>query len=283
MGYADYGGDGAPLVLIHGLAGASINWMAVAPRLAGTHRVMAPDLIGFGHTPLAGRTAEVESNLELVARFVEEVAGGRALIVGHSMGGLLTLLLAAARPELVSAAVAVSAASPPGEACHPMPPEEEALLGLLLDDVEAGARLAHEHIASVGAKDLVERAFAYMCAREVGREILDAHIELEAERLGTSESTLAYLQAYRSLSESSDDFEAFDGVVRSIQVPMLVVHGLQDPVVPADNMLRAVRQRPDWEAAWLDGVGHNVQMEAPEEFLDAVVPFLDRNRTAVTA
>lgn len=283
VGYADFGGQGPTLVLVHGLAGAHINWMAVAPRLAEGYRVLAPDLVGFGRTPLAGREATVETNLEVLTRFVDEIAGGPALVVGHSMGGLLTLLLAASRPDLVKAAVLVSAASPPGDKTHPMPEEEENLLMLLLDDVEAGAAVAHAHIASVGPQAMVERAFAYMCARPVDKLILDAHIALEQHRLETTEATLGYLQAFRSLRGRGDDFETFDGAINAVTAPVLIVHGLQDPVVPADNMLRAARLRADWDAVWLDGVGHNVQMEAPEEFLAAVEPFLARNSARVTA
>jgi glycerol-3-phosphate dehydrogenase len=280
VGYADYGGEGRALVLVHGLAGAHINWMAVAPRLAESHHVLAPDLAGFGRTPLAGREATVETNLELLTRFVEEVAGGPAAVVGHSMGGLLTLMLAAARPELVLAGVAVSAASPPGDACHPMPPEEEALLQLLLDDLGAGAALAQAHAVSLGAEQLVAGAFAYMCARPVDPLLLAAHVKLEAERGTDTEAFLAYLQAYKSLRDRGDDFAAFDAVVGAVRVPMLIVHGLRDPVVPAENMLRVARARPDWDAVWLDGVGHNPQMEAPDEFLAAVTPFLARFTSA---
>jgi pimeloyl-ACP methyl ester carboxylesterase len=283
IGYADFGGDGPPLVLIHGLAGAHVNWMAVAPKLAESYRVLAPDLVGFGRTPLAGRESTVETNLDVVTRFVEEAAGAPALVVGHSMGGLLTLMLAASRPDLVAAAVAVSSASPPGDACHPMPAEEEALLTMLLDDLEGGAQLAQAHAASLGPQELVSRAFAYMCARPVDPLILEAHVALEAERGKVTDSFLAYLQAFKSLRGLGDDFETFDALIREITAPLLIVHGLQDPVVPADNMLRVARLRADWDAAWLDGVGHNVQMEAPDEFLAGVEPFLAKNAAAVTA
>jgi pimeloyl-ACP methyl ester carboxylesterase len=283
VGYADFGGRGPSLVLVHGLAGAHINWMAVGPKLAETYHVLALDLVGFGRTPLAGREATVETNLDVLTRFVEEIAGGPSLVVGHSMGGLLTLLLAATRPDLVTAAALVSAASPPGDKTHPMPEEEENLLTLLLDDVEGGAAVAHAHVASVGPQAIVERAFAYMCARPVDQLVLDAHIALEQDRIQTTESTLAYLQAFKSLRGRGDDFETFDAAINAVTAPVLIVHGLQDPVVPADNMLRAARLRADWDAVWLDGVGHNVQMEAPEEFLAALEPFLAAHAAPVTA
>jgi pimeloyl-ACP methyl ester carboxylesterase len=46
--YADYGGDGPPMVLLHGIGGSHINWMLVAPKLAERFHVYALDLIGFG-------------------------------------------------------------------------------------------------------------------------------------------------------------------------------------------------------------------------------------------
>ncbi|MGI9609095.1 MAG: alpha/beta fold hydrolase, partial [Acidimicrobiia bacterium] len=59
--YADYGGDGSPMVLVHGLGGSHLNWLHVAHRLAERHRVVAVDLAGFGLTPPAGRKATVQA------------------------------------------------------------------------------------------------------------------------------------------------------------------------------------------------------------------------------
>lgn len=275
--YADHGGAGRPLVLVHGLAGSHLNWMAVAPRLAEHHRVYALDLVGFGRTPLAGRSATLETNLELLTRFVEEVAGAPALVVGHSMGGLLTLQLAAARPDLVAAAVLVSAASPPGADAHAMPAEEEALIASLVEgDLAEVAPMAHAVVLAQGPEQLVDGAFAFMHRRPVAREIRDAHVAMEAERGQDPGTTLAYLQAYKDLRSRGDEFETFDAAVRAVRAPVLVVHGELDPVVPAANMRRAASLRPVWETLWLPGVGHGVQMEAPQEFLAAVIPFLSR-------
>src|ERR687886_1016756 len=110
--YLDFGGAGAPLVCVHGLGGAALNWMAVGPGLARSHRVLAPDMRGFGGTPLLGRSADVDANQRLLDRFVREVAGPSAILVGNSMGGLLSVLQAARQPETVQALVLANPALP---------------------------------------------------------------------------------------------------------------------------------------------------------------------------
>jgi pimeloyl-ACP methyl ester carboxylesterase len=94
--YLDYpAGSAAPAFLcLHGLGGSAVNFRAVAPRLRSRARVVAPDLLGHGRT-YAGRAGDggaVEANLDLIARFVDEVVGAPVVLVGHSLGGILALL-----------------------------------------------------------------------------------------------------------------------------------------------------------------------------------------------
>ena len=65
--YVDHGGQGSPLVLLHGLGGSRLNWMAVAPLLARSHRVFALEYIGHGLTPLAGRKANLAGHRRVAA------------------------------------------------------------------------------------------------------------------------------------------------------------------------------------------------------------------------
>src|SRR6185369_15192698 len=110
--FADFGGSGPSMVLVHGLGGSHVNWMAVGSALAAHARVLAPDLAGFGRTPLAGRSAHVHANHVLLARFVEEVVGGPVILVGNSMGGLIAMMEAARRPANVARLVLVGPAQP---------------------------------------------------------------------------------------------------------------------------------------------------------------------------
>src|SRR5438552_1214348 len=110
--YADFGGTGPTLVLVHGLGGSHVNWMAVAPALARDARVLAVDLAGFGRTPLGERSADVHANRILLDRFLEGVAAGPAVLVGNSMGGLVAMMEAALAPERVAGLVLVAPAQP---------------------------------------------------------------------------------------------------------------------------------------------------------------------------
>src|SRR5450631_1088817 len=112
--YVDHGGpaEGPLLVMVHGLGGSLVNWAALAPLLTGTCRVLALDLIGFGHTQAGTHSTSVTANQQMLARFLSEVAGGPVILVGNSMGGLITILQAAHHPESVTAIVLIDPALP---------------------------------------------------------------------------------------------------------------------------------------------------------------------------
>src|SRR5437016_6238042 len=110
--YADFGGTGPTLVLVHGLGGSHVNWLAVAPVLARRARVLAVDLAGFGRPPLGERSADVHANRVLLDRFLDAVAAGPAVLVGNSMGELVAMMEAALAPERVAGLVLVAPAQP---------------------------------------------------------------------------------------------------------------------------------------------------------------------------
>lgn len=84
--YLDFGGTGKPLLMVHGLGGSALNWMAVSPELAESYHTLALDLAGFGQTPLFNRSAAVGANADLVHKFIEQVIGEPALEVLDGIG-----------------------------------------------------------------------------------------------------------------------------------------------------------------------------------------------------
>jgi len=66
--YVDFGGEGRPLVMVHGLGGNALNWMDVGPSFAQHHHAVALDLAGFGQTPLYARSAALGANAQTFVR-----------------------------------------------------------------------------------------------------------------------------------------------------------------------------------------------------------------------
>ncbi|MGH7723578.1 MAG: alpha/beta fold hydrolase [Candidatus Dormibacteria bacterium] len=106
-------GDGPPLLLLHGLGGSGRYWAGLAPALAGTHLLIAPDLAGFGRSDKPridySRDFHLDTLDSLLGALRVEVAVGLA---GHSMGGILAALLALRRPEAVESLALVAAPFP---------------------------------------------------------------------------------------------------------------------------------------------------------------------------
>ena len=104
------GGDGTPLVLVHGLGGTIENWRALAPPLAAGHRVLVPDLPGHGRSGLLPEARDVDALAEAVLAEVDAEAIRGAVWIGHSLGGLVALRAAALRPDAARGLVLAASA-----------------------------------------------------------------------------------------------------------------------------------------------------------------------------
>ncbi len=104
LAIVDFGGDGPPILLLHGLMGRATTWWSVARWLVAHGRVLAADARGHGRSGAAGPWT-TERMAADAAEILDDLGAGPAVVVGHSMGGLHGLALAAARPDLVRALV----------------------------------------------------------------------------------------------------------------------------------------------------------------------------------
>lgn len=99
-------GAGPPIVLVHGLGVSADYWYRNGPPLAAAgHRVLAPDLPGFGRTEGPAGGLGVVDQAEFLARWAATLGVGRAVYVGHSLSCQVALELAAGRPDLVGGLV----------------------------------------------------------------------------------------------------------------------------------------------------------------------------------
>lgn len=280
--YVDYGGpaDGPLLVCVHGLGGSLVNWAAVAPTLARTCRVLALDLAGFGRTRSRGRSTSVQANQRLLHRFLTEVVGAPAIVVGNSMGGLIAVLEATAHPEWVAGLVLIDPALPVGLRSRP-DPLAAAMFGLYAVPA-LGRSVVPRRRSSRSAEETTMAVLRLCCAdpSRVPRPVVEQHLALARERLDRSDIDAELIVAGRSLMWVLARRKAHAQMLRQIAVPVLLLHGDQDRLVPIASARAAAAANPTWVFAIARGIGHVPQLEAPAWTIARIADWLQTDGIA---
>jgi pimeloyl-ACP methyl ester carboxylesterase len=274
--YVDHGGDGPPLVAVHGLGGSHANWHDLGPLLARHSRVYAIDLHGHGRTPREGRSASVRSNRELLDRFLDEVVGEPAVLLGNSMGGTIAMLEAAEHPEKVRDLVLIGPAAP--RVRTELPDLAVARQAALFAVPGVAQKVLARRLDKLGAEGWVRAQMSLTTADidRVSEEMRQVAVELVASRAAGPDAEAAFLEAARSLVALLARGNRYREVVSSVRGSALVVHGELDRLVPLSCSQALARQRPDWRLEVLDGVGHVPQIEVPERTAELVLGWLTR-------
>lgn len=274
--YVDYGGtpDGPAVVLVHGLGGSHLNWDLLAPQLTSHGRVLALDLPGFGMSPPRRRPATVRRNVAVLARFVREIAGPPVVLVGNSMGGLVSVLLTAREPLLVSGLVLLDPALPAPRRVLRSPQAAAVLLMHALPGV--GERLRRNRRRRIGARATVQETLRLCGVDEEALPdgLVERYVALVEHQSDVAGIDRAFLSASRSLAWTLVRAHRYRAAMSSIPVPVLLVHGEEDRLVPVSAARAAARDHPAWRYVELPGVGHLPQLQVPHElalvFLDWV-------------
>lgn len=272
----DHGGEGPALLLVHGLGGSHLDWSDVAPSFTRHHHVWAVDLIGFGRTPVEGRHASIDDNRRLVDGVAERVGQGQpVLLMGNSMGGLISILEASCQPERVSGLILVDPALPSARGGRLSVMIAAAFLVLTVPGV--GGRVMQGHTRRRGAERLVDDVLT-LCTVDTSRinsRTRDAQIELTRWRQGLDEPDRAFLEASRSLVRWLLRRATLEPHIRRIQAPTLLIHGDTDRLVSLSAAGAVATLRPDWEFRVLTSTGHVPQLERPQAFVALVDHWLE--------
>jgi len=264
------------MVLVHGLGGSKENWMLITPQLTERgYRILAPDLAGFGATPLDGRQSTLEANREIVDAVIA-LGTGPAVLVGHSMGGLIAMMQAASRPASVDRLVLLDPAVPLART-SPMKPLPTGLVNLLARRPAIGAAAAGAIARLEGPRNLIENAMRQYCfdSAQLDPALVDALVAGERARIAGGRAFLGYMQAYRSMRACLDLKTEYDReIVQRVKAPTLLVAGAADELVPTPLIRRLAALRPDWTYHEMEKVGHNPQMEAPARLVELMLKWL---------
>ena len=258
--HADVAGTGPPLVLLHGFTGSADTWSGLTAALAADYTVIAPDLVGHGHSDAP---AEVEryrmqrAAADLVA-LVRQLGHERAAWLGYSLGGRTALQLVADHPGAVEA--------------------------LILEGASPGITDPEERAARVRS----DEAMAERIERDGVEAFVDTweQVPLFASQLALPAETRAAIRATRTANTATGLANSLRGMgagaqepvldrLAGIACPTLLIAGELDTkyVEIAKDMARTM---PDATMHAIEGAGHAAHLERPEAFQRPLLEFLRR-------
>jgi len=260
--YADYGGPPGtpPLVCVHGIGGSGVTWAPIAPALARSCRVLAIDLAGFGRSKGNGLPATLLANQELLHQFLLNVADGPAVLVGHSMGGTVAAMVAAQHPEAVSGLVLINPAVP--WVMDELDRRLAAARATLMHAFKTGTWSASVH--DVVSADAGASTAAHGTESVITKRLLEQYVSGAKGGNWSRSADADTVVAARSLASTLFRRREFAAMLSSITVPVLWLHGEDDPAVPVGAAHDHASLRPAWQFHVAKGVGHEIQREVPE-------------------
>jgi pimeloyl-ACP methyl ester carboxylesterase len=250
-------GTGDPVIMLHGSGpgvSAWANWRLSLPTLTQRFRVLAPDIVGFGHTE---RPDDVRYSLRTwtdhVWDFADTLGVERFSIVGNSLGGRIALAMAGERPERVARMVLMGS---PG-------------VGMTPTDGLAALRSYEPSLDTMRA--LLTGYFAVDPSL-----ITEDLVRIRYEASAAPGAHEAYHAMFHDPRHAGGDLGITQEQVRAITTPTLLVHGREDRVVPVGVSQTMVGLLPDADLHVFARCGHWTQIERAAEFNALVGDYLGR-------
>jgi len=247
-------GSGPTIVLIHGMINSSKHWEAVAGRLSGSYRVIAPDLIGHGDAATPRGDYSLGAHAASIRDLLTTIGVERATIVGHSLGGGVAMQFFYQFPQRTERLALISS----GGLGHDVSP---LLRGAALPGSAALLRLATRPQVVGGLAAAGARLRAH--GNNTG-----VYLQAVARALGPLQepgSRRAFLQTLRSVIDvQGQKVSARDRLYLLGEMPTLIVWGERDRTIPLKHGLEARQSIPNCRFETLPRAAHFPNLEDPE-------------------
>ena len=247
-------GSGPAMVLIHGFGAAIDWWDQIAPQLATDHRVISIDLIGHGGTAAPRSGYSIERQAAMVSEVLGNLAVDHFTVIGHSMGGEVSVALAAQNPQRIERMILID--SPPVADTSFTPVTDlymTPIVGELL------ARFESDRAIHRGLEQGFASGFPFPPA------FVDDFKQLTYR---ASRSAHDASIAYREAKPPYERLAALQPVP-----PLLVIFGAQDAIVPP-HTAKLFEHVPGARLEFIEGAGHSPMVEAPQKTLELIRAFL---------
>lgn len=242
-------GEGQPMVILHGLFGFSDNWQTHAKKLAEFYRVILVDLRNHGHSEWSN-----DFSYDLMAEDIKELFDDlglrKVILIGHSMGGKVAMLFAQKYDEYLEKLVVVDI----GVKAYPMH-HQHILAGMHAIDLEKikvrseAEAILKEHIDSDGVRQFLLKNLYWKEKGQLAWRMNLSVLEREMENI------------LSALPE------------KEVMLPTLFIRGELSNYILDEDFDQIEEMFPDSDLITINGAGHWVHAEAPDEFMDAVLGF----------
>lgn len=269
--------DAEPALCVHGLGGASTNWTDLAALLRRRLRVEAIDLPGFGYAgPAPHENYSLGTHAAAVIGYLEQTGGGPVHLIANSMGGAISIVVAATRPDLVRSLSLFAPAVPDVRRLRAHPVRHNPRAATLV--VPGLGSLAMRQFGGRSARARVESTIdlCFADASRYSRERLAQDVEDTELRDAMPWSAHAFLRSLRGLVRSQlvQGRQAWT-LMNSITAPTLVVWGDRDRLVAPDLAAFVADAIPDSRLLELTDIGHVAMMEDPVTSARAVLALVE--------
>jgi pimeloyl-ACP methyl ester carboxylesterase len=253
-------GEGEPIVFVHGLTSSWQAWLENLPHFGRSHRAIALDLPGFGASPMPSWPIDMPAYGRLLRDFCEKLEVGHdATLVGNSMGGLVAAEAVLAEPGRFNRLVLVSAA---GFINTWLPHERGRATSHAWNTFgRPFGAAARFFVTRRRARYLMFR-FAIRHPGRLGKELL-------WEQMASGVPCPGFADALDAVIE----YDARDRL-EEIQIPVMIVWGTHDWVIPSAAALSYNRRIPHSRLEIFEDTGHVPQMERPARFNAVLEEFL---------
>jgi pimeloyl-ACP methyl ester carboxylesterase len=262
-------GRGPALLLLHGIAGSSRTWRDVIPRLTDRFTIIAPDLVGHGQSEKPVGDYSLGAFASGIRDLLEVLDIGRATIIGQSFGGGVAMQLAYQHPEGCERLVLVDSGG--------LGREVNWMLRVM---TLPGTEYVMPMIFPGFVRDWGDSLFRTINDRGIrlGRiaEMWSAYASL-----AEAENRQAFVRTIKSVVDpGGQTVSAMDRLYLASAMPTLIVWGERDDIIPVSHAHAAHQAMPGSRLEIIEGVGHFPQIEAPEQFVEMLVDFIDSTEPA---
>lgn len=241
-------GSGEPVVLIHGHPFNRTMWTPQLDRFSQTHRVIAPDLLGYGESPVVPGKTTLDVFADGIAELLDHLGIGQVVIGGLSMGGQIVMEFHRLYPHRVK--------------------------GMLLADTFPGAETPEGHRARNDMADRILQEGIHPYANAVIWKMVapyNKHVADHVLRMMRNTPPEGAAAALRGRADRPD----YTSMLPDIKVPTLIVVGRDDEFTPVSEAERMHELIEGSTLAVIEGAAHMPNLERPDEFGNAFETFLN--------